>query len=165
MEQPEVPTTRALMTRAPVTLGPDTSAVEAAEILVHKSLSGAPVVDPEGRLLGLLSEFDCLQAVASAEYEMDGHDAIQTVAELMTKAEDCHTVSPDLDLFGLAHEFVQLRVRRFPVVEKGRFIGVVSRRDALAAAVKLRRDLARARHHYPDYPEGRDPIRNYPREK
>jgi CBS domain-containing protein len=122
-------------------------------------------VDDAGRLVGLLSEFDCLQAVASAEYEMDAHDTIETVAELMTKAEDCHTVSPDLDLFGLAHEFVRLRVRRFPVVENEQLLGQVSRRDALGAAVKLRRELAKARHHYPDYPEGRDPIRNYPRGK
>lgn len=165
MDQPDVPTTRAVMTRSFVTLGPEVSAVEAAETLVRKSISGAPVVDGEGHLLGLLSEFDCLQAVASAEYEMDSHDAIETVADLMTKAEDCLTVSPDLDLFGLAHEFVQRRVRRFPVIEDGQLVGIVSRRDALGAAVKLRKALAKARHHYPDYPEGRDPIRNYPRGK
>ena len=162
MEHPEVPTTRAMMARSLVSLRPDMSAGEAAELLVSKSISGAPVVDAEGHLLGLLSEFDCLQAVASAEYEMDSHDAIETVAELMTRAEDCHTVSPDLDLFGLAHEFVRLRVRRFPVIEDGKLIGQVSRRDALAAAVKLRRQLAKSRRQSPDYPEGRDPKRNYP---
>jgi CBS domain-containing protein len=93
------------------------SAVEAADILVKKSISGAPVVDEEGHLVGLLSEFDCLRAVASAEYEMDSHDTIETVADLMTKVEDCHTVTPDLGLFSLAHDFVRLRVRRLPVVE------------------------------------------------
>jgi CBS domain-containing protein len=76
---------------------------------------------------------------------------------------DCLTVSPDLDLFGLAHEFVQRRVRRFPVVEEGRLLGQVSRRDALRAAVALRRELSRAKKRYPDYPEGRDPIHDYPR--
>lgn len=165
MERPEVPTARTVMTRSLVTLRPDMSAAEAAEILVRKSISGAPVVDGEGHLIGLLSEFDCLQAVASAEYEMDSHDTIKTVAELMTKVGDCHTVSPDLDLFGLAHEFVRLRVRRFPVVEDDQLLGQVSRRDALTAALKLRREIAKARHHYPDYPEGRDPIRDYPRGK
>ncbi len=85
----------------------------------------------------------------------------ETVSDLMT--QECHTVSPDLDLFGLAHQFVKLRVRRFPVVEENRLLGQVSRRDALRAAVRLRRELLRSRRHYPDYPEGRDPIRDYPR--
>jgi CBS domain-containing protein len=165
MERPEIPTVRTVMTRSLVTLHPDMSAVEAARTLVRKSVSGAPVVDEEGNLVGLLSEFDCLQAVASAEYEMDSHDSIETVGQLMTKVEECHTVSPDLDLFGLAHEFVQLRVRRFPVIEDDRLVGQVSRRDALAAALKLRGGAAKTRHRYPDYPQGRDPIRDYPRGK
>ena len=161
MEHPRVPTAREIMVRSLVTLSPEMTAVAAAERLLEREISGAPVVDPDGRLLGLLSEFDCLQAVASAEYEMDSHDAVETVAELMTR--ECHTVSPDIDLFGLAHEFVRLRVRRFPVVEEGRLLGQVSRRDALRAAVDLRRRMTGDRHHYPDYPEGRDPIRDYPR--
>lgn len=161
MDRPRVPTVREIMVRSLVTLSPEMTAVAAAERLLEREISGAPVVDGEGHLLGLLSEFDCLRAVASAEYEMDAHDAVRTVAELMTP--DCHTISPELDLFGLAHEFVRLRVRRFPVVEEGRLLGQVSRRDALRAAVALRREMMRAPHHYPDYPKGRDPIRDYPK--
>jgi CBS domain-containing protein len=149
------------MTAGLVTLTPEMSAVEAAEVLLRHAISGAPVVSPDGRLLGLLSEFDCLQAVASAEYEMDLHDTSETVRDLMTQS--CHTVPPDLDLYGVAHAFVQLRVRRFPVVEDGRLIGQVSRRDVLKAAVRIRRELQTVHSRYPDYPAGRDPIRDYPR--
>lgn len=161
MDHPKVPTARELMAKRLVTLAPGMSVVEAADILLRHSISGAPVVDPEGQLLGLLSEFDCLRAVASAEYEMDLHDAAETAGELMTQA--CHTIGPDLDLFGVAHAFVRLGVRRLPVVEDGELLGQVSRRDALKAAVDLRRALQKARSHYPDYPAGRDPIRDYPR--
>ncbi len=161
MELPKVPTVREIMTRAMVTVAPDLPAVDAAATLLEHAVSGAPVVDEAGRLLGLLSEFDCLRAVAVAEYEMDFYDAAERVRDLMTR--ECHTVSPDLDLFGLAHEFVRLRVRRFPVLEGGRLIGLVSRRDALRAVVELRRELTRARREYPDYPKGRTPIRDYPR--
>jgi hypothetical protein len=77
----------------------------------------------------------------------------------------CHIVAPGLDLLGLAHEFVRLRVRRFPVIEDDRLIGWVRRYDALHAALQLRHELRDAHRHYPDYPEGRDPIRNYPRRR
>ncbi len=163
MKRPRVPVVRDIMTRSVVTLRPDMAAVEAARVLLQHAISGAPVVDEGGRLLGLLSEFDCLRIVASAEYEMDAHDAAETVADLMTTR--CHCVPPDLDLFGLAYEFVRLRVRRFPVLEDERLLGLVSRRDALRAVVHLRGELARSPRRYPDYPEGRDPIPDYPRRK
>ena len=161
MERPRVPTAREIMTASLVTLRPEMTVVAAAELLLQHSISGAPVVDRPGHLVGLLSEFDVLQAVASAEYELDRHDAIETVADLMTEA--CHTVPPTIDLFGLAHEFVKLRVRRFPVVERGRLIGQVSRRDALRAAVELRGKMVKDRDRITVYPHGREPIRDYPR--
>ncbi len=160
MDQPHVPTAREIMTRQVITLRPEMAALEAAELLVKRRISGAPVVDEEHRLLGLLSEFDCLRAVASAGYELDRHDAIETVESLMSRHP--HTVPPEMDLFALAHEFVNRHVRRFPVVEGDRLIGQVSRRDALCAAVDLRRKIERVRPRYPDYPEGRQPIRDYP---
>ncbi|MCP5056992.1 MAG: CBS domain-containing protein [bacterium] len=160
MEMPHVPTAREMMTRKLVTLRPDLPAVEAAAVLLKHGISGAPVVDEEGHLLGLLSEYDCLRAVASADFEMDSHDAIESVSELMS--EDCVTIGPDLELFAVAHEFVVRRMRRFPVIEDGKLIGQVSRRDALKAAVALRKKIAGSHHQYPDYPEGRNPIRNYP---
>jgi CBS domain-containing protein len=163
MDRPSIPTVREIMTRSVITLRPEMTALDAAGVLLQHAISGAPVLDPEGRLLGLLSEFDCLRAVATADYEMDARDTAETVAELMTR--ECHTVPPDLDLFGLAHEFVRLRVRRFPVLDAGRLLGLVSRRDALRAVVELRGRMAGGPRHYPDYPEGRDPIRNYPRGK
>jgi CBS domain-containing protein len=161
MDHPKVPVARELMTARLVTLTPEMSAVEAAEILLRDSISGAPVVDAQGHLLGLVSEFDCLQAVASAEYEMDLHDGAETVRELMT--DSCHTIPPDLDLYGVAHAFMNLGVRRLPVVDEGQLIGQVSRRDVLRAAVRIRRELQKAHPRYPDYPAGRNPIRDYPR--
>ncbi len=160
MEIPQVPTVRDFMTRSLVTLRPEVTLAAAAEELLANEISGAPVVDENGALVGLLSEFDCLRAVASAGYQFDDHDDAETVAEVMVT--ECHTVEPGLDLFGLAHEFVRLRVRRFPVLDDGRLVGQVSRRDALRAALQLRRDFRRAHQEYPDYPERRVPIRNYP---
>lgn len=161
MDRARVPTAREIMTSQLVTLRPDMPAVDAAQMLLDNSISGAPVVDSEGSLLGLLSEFDCLRAVAASDYEMDEHDAAEVVADLMTR--DCHTIGPEVDLFALAHEFVTLRVRRLPVVEEGRLIGQVSRRDALRAAIALRKSRIARRSDFRAYPEGREPITNYPR--
>ena len=158
--RPNVPTAREVMSRSLVTFGPDMRALEAAGSLLKHKLSGAPVVDDGGNLLGLLSEYDCLRAVSSAEYDFDNHDAVVTVADLMTR--EIHSIGPELDLFGIAHEFVTLRVQRLPVVEEGRLIGQVTRRDALRAAVDLRQKLL-SQKHYPDYPKGREPIRSYPK--
>jgi len=150
------------MTRRLVTVRPEMRAVEAAGILLKHNVSGAPVIDGEGTLLGLLSEYDCLRAVAAAEYDFDRHDVVVTVEELMTTTP--HTIPPEMDLFAIAHEFVNMRVRRFPVIEARHLIGQVSRRDVLRAAYELRRKALRYKQ-YPDYPEGRAPIRNYPRER
>ena len=63
--RPDVPTARDIMTRRLVTLRPAMRTVEAAGILLEHNISGAPVVDEQGNLLGLLSEYDCLQAIAA----------------------------------------------------------------------------------------------------
>ena len=139
------------MTRRLVTVRPEMRAVEAADTLLKHNISGAPVVDHDENLLGLLSEYD-----------FDRHDAVVTVEELTTTT--VHTIPPEMDLFAIAHEFVNLRFRRFPVVEEGRLIGQVSRRDALRAAYELRQEALRHKQ-YPDYPEGRAPIRDYPRRR
>jgi len=160
--RPRVPTARDIMTQRLVTLHPDMRALEAAGVLLEHRISGAPVVDDDGNLLGLLSEYDCLRAVASAEYDLDDRDSIATVSDLMT--HECHTVSSDLDLFGIAQKFVTLRVRRLPVLEDDRLIGQVSRRDALRAVYEIRSRVL-SQKHYPDYPEGREPIRDYPKRR
>ena len=82
------------------------------------------------------------------------------MADLMTT--EVITIPPEMELFAIAHEFVTRRVRRLPVIDRGRLIGQVSRRDALRVAHELRlKSLKRKR--YPDYPAGREPITNYPR--
>ena len=110
MRHPPIPTASEVMVRKLVTLRPEMSLSEATAILLKHKISGAPVVDAEGRLKGLLSEFDCLRALASSEYNLDAHDDLVTVGDLMT--ESMHTISPEMDLFAIAHEFVTLRVLR-----------------------------------------------------
>jgi CBS domain-containing protein len=162
MRHPHVPTAAEIMVRKLVTLRRDMPVSEATSLLLKYKISGAPVVDADGRLEGLLSEFDCLRALSSSEYNLDAHDDLVSVGDLMT--DSMHTIPPEMDLFAIAHEFVTLRVRRFPVVEGESLVGQVSRRDVLAAEVALQAKLLKQKS-YPDYPAGRAPIRDYPKDR
>jgi len=154
MTRPTVPVARDLMVRRLHTLSPRLSLFDAVAFLLRNDISGAPVVDDARRLLGLFSELDCLRALAGGEFYDHGYYAARTVGDLMSEAP--HTIPPDLDLFAIAGIFVTARVRRLPVIDGGRLIGMVGRRDMLAAIDRMRRERGRG-DSYPDYPKGREP--------
>ncbi len=150
-----LPSARDVMTRSLATLRPGTPLFEAVRTLLDHDISGAPVVDDTGSLLGLVSEHDCLRVIAGGEFHDYGQYANITVADMM--AEATHTISPELDLYGIAGKLVKHRVRRLPVLENDSLIGIVSRRDVLRALDRQRAARKRPRKKYPDYPEGREP--------
>ncbi len=119
---------RDYMTERPVTFPPDTNIFTVIhELLVHK-ISGATVVDEEGRLLGVISQGDCLKAILDGTYHGYSNGS---VAEVMTTEVD--TVSPDLDLIDVARTLLTKKRGRLPVVEDGKFIGQISIRSILRA--------------------------------
>ncbi len=152
--RPDIPTARDMMTTKLVTFRPQMPVTEAIRLLLRHSISGAPVVGEDGRLVGHFSEFDCMRALANQPYFED-HDEEQLVGGLMSGTE--HTIPPELDLFGVAQAFVERRVRRLPVLDGDKLVGQVSRRDVLRALDKLVSKL-HDRTEYPDYPTGRKPI-------
>jgi CBS domain-containing protein len=124
-----MPTARDVMTRKLVTLRPDSSITEAIGVLLRRDVSGVPVVDADGTLVGILSERDCLRVLAVGEYDAADEDRLRSVAEFMTPP--IYTVTPEVGLYSLADFFLTHHQRRLPVVEEGRLVGLVSRRDAL----------------------------------
>ena len=152
--RPEIPVAREIMTTKVVTLGPQMAVAEAIRLLLKHKISGAPVVSEAGELLGMFSEYDCLKALANEEFHEE-YDETRLVGELMNR--DRHTIEPTLDLFRIAQVFVSLNIRRLPVLEDGKLVGQVSRRDLLRALDKLEWNL-HDRKEYPDYPSDRKPI-------
>ena len=152
--RPQIPVAREIMITKLVTLRPQMSVAEAIKVLLRHTISGAPVVGEDGALLGMFSEFDCLRALANREFHSE-RDESRLVGDLMTR--DGHTIPPELDLFRIAQAFVDLHVRRLPVMEEGRLIGQLSRRDVLRSLDKMGADQAGQRS-YPDYPKGREPL-------
>ena len=76
-------TARDVMTKKPVALRADASITEAIGVLLRRDISGVPVVDGEGELVGILSERDCLRVIAVGEYNAADHDKLRSVAEFM----------------------------------------------------------------------------------
>ncbi len=117
------------MARKLVTFAPETSALDALGMLLDKRISGAPVVDADGNLVGVLSEVDLMKVVIQDSY-YDENAGI--VADFMQSPVD--TVELDTDIYSLAERFRQEHRRRFPVVKNGKLVGQISRRDVLRAA-------------------------------
>ena len=125
-----------IMTRSLVTLSPEDGIYQAIKVLLRRKISGAPVVDASGRLVGILSEKDCLRVLVGAALDglPDGR-----VRNFMT--ESVEAIRPDASLYDITHRFITGSYRRLPVVDDGgRVVGQVSRRDALSAIEAIRDD-------------------------
>ena len=118
-----------IMATSLITLRPEMSIFKAIRILLSRGISGAPVVDDAGAMIGVLSELDCLRMLSSDEFYAGHQEEAGTVKHFMTGAG--RTIPPDLGIYAIAHYFLTLPMRRLPVVEDGRLVGQVSRRDVL----------------------------------
>ncbi|NNF70702.1 MAG: CBS domain-containing protein [Rhodobacteraceae bacterium] len=116
------------MSRDLITLSPDQEINRAAKILLDGNISGAPVVGPDGRLVGVLSKKDCLRAALEASYYRDWGRAVANY--MSTPAE---TLDPSLDIVTACQAFLDSTYRRFPVVGGDRLVGQISRADILRA--------------------------------
>jgi len=117
-----------------VTFSPEMPISDAVGILVRNKYSGAPVVDGMGRLVGMLSEKDCLRVAVLGNVDT-ATEAL--VGDHMTRKVE--TVEPDTDLLDVAEGFMQAAFKRFPVVEGERLVGQISRIDVLRAIDQLLR--------------------------
>ncbi len=120
-----------IMTSRLVTFTPETSIHEAIKVLLDRRYSGAPVVDADGNLVGVLSKKDCLKVVFATSYHQDWGG---TVDQYMSR--DVATLDVDTDLVSAARHFLGSPYRRFPVMRDGRLAGQISRADLLRALIE-----------------------------
>jgi CBS domain-containing protein len=116
------------MARTLVTFKPETDVLDAVHVLVKHRIAGAPVVDDEGNLLGMLSEYDCMKVALDAGYHGTWGGPVR---EFMSDGVD--TVDADMSIVDLAQVFIIKKFRRFPVMQGTRLVGQISRRDVLRA--------------------------------
>lgn len=102
------------------------------DILLQHGISGAPVTTSQRRLLGIISEKDCLRIIVDHVYHNLPMSSRRVADYMSTQVQ---TLSQDADVVVAADTFLASSVRRLPVVDaEGLLIGQVSRRDILRAA-------------------------------
>ncbi|MDO5647082.1 CBS domain-containing protein [Paracoccus sp. (in: a-proteobacteria)] len=121
-----------VMRRDFLQLSPATPIRDAAAQLVASGLSGAPVLDDSGALIGMLTQKDCFAPALKASYYRQWSG---TVADQMSGAPQ--TLPIDTDLATAAQAFLDHPHRLFPVTDGDRLVGLLRRSDLLAALLEL----------------------------
>lgn len=120
------------MSASLVTFTPDMEVLSAIQQLLQNGISGAPVVNEHGDLVGVLSEKDCLKVALHAGY----HEVLGgRVSEYMSARVE--TVDANASIIQVAEMFIKEEFRRYPVLENNRLVGQISRRDVLKALEAL----------------------------
>lgn len=116
-----------------VTFGPDMDVLDAIHLLIERGISGAPVVDKLGNVVGILSERDCLRVALQASYYAEKGGK---VAEFMSR--EVKTVDANASLVDVAKLFLSAPFKRYPVMQEGELVGQISRSDILKALQGIR---------------------------
>jgi CBS domain-containing protein len=114
-----------IMTRKVATIRPEASAQEAAQLLDEKRISGAPVVDAESKIIGIITEADIISKV-----NRDG----LCVADIMS--HDVIAISEETPVSEIAALLAARKIKRVPVVYDGKLVGIVSRADIVHAVAQ-----------------------------
>lgn len=150
-----------VMTTQVITVGPETSVQELATVLSERAISGVPVIDAEGRLVGIVTEGDLLhREETGTEYRTEhrrsrwfealasdrelARDYVKShgrkVKDIMT--HDVITVSDTTELADIANLLETRRIKRVPVVRDGKLVGIVSRANLVRALAATPREPA-----------------------
>lgn len=111
-----------------LSFGPDDDIIEAMRRLLERHFSGAPVLDSERRLIGLLSQKDCLEIVYNTAYHQDWGGRVE---QYMSR--EIETIDADCSVLEAAEKLQASKFRRFPVLRNGRLVGQISRHDVMRA--------------------------------
>ena len=116
-----------------LSIDPDDTIDRAISLLIEHRISGLPVVDKAGGLVGVISEFDLLELIC------DCQDEKQTVSHYMSG--DVCSVDVDADWVEVADHFRRTHMRRLPVTQNGKLVGIITRHDLIKTIQDLRRGV------------------------
>jgi len=114
-------TAKDIMTSTVITAKEDMFVTDVMKLLLRWHISGVPVVDNDGMLIGIVTEHDVMN------FALSGDAASTRASEVMTKKVETYT--PDTLVVEIVNHFAAHQIRRVPVVENGKVVGIISRRD------------------------------------
>jgi CBS domain-containing protein len=135
-----------------ITVGPDASVQDVAQILLNARISGVPVVGPNAELIGIVSEGDLMRRVEAGTGRrrpwwlalLTGKEVLaaefikehsRKVADVMSR--EVITAAPETPLSEIANLLEKNAIKRVPIVDKGKLVGIVSRANLLQALATL----------------------------
>lgn len=149
-------TIQSIMTTNVITVQETAPLSEVARIIVAHHLSGVPVVDDTGRMVGIISERDVLREMHPLFYHLmdsptpnlahsardEGFEDISQVKTGSVMTREVQTIAPDTSLMEAAALMFLWHIRRLPVVEDGQLVGIVSQGDVYQAIFSMQFPLA-----------------------
>lgn len=125
---------RDCMQKRVITFTEEMTLFEAMKRMIKHKVSGGPVVNHHNEVVGIVSEGDCVKQISySRYYNMPLSDV--NVEHKMNRSVE--TVSPNENIFDVANKFLHHKRRRFPVVEEGKLLGLVSQKIIIKLALEL----------------------------
>lgn len=113
---------------------------DAIRLFTGEAISGVPVIDSGNKLVGYISEHDCIKEMLNDTFYRGAAPAVSTVMSREVK-----TVSPDASILEVAEAMSESPPKNFPVTENGKLVGLLSRKQILTALVATNEDSYR--HH------------------
>lgn len=126
---------RDYMTRTLITFSPEQGIEEVIESLINNKISGAPVVNENNELVGMISEGDCVRHISESRYYNMPMENVKIENRMI---KDVETIDGEMNIFDAASKFLNEKRRRFPIVENGKLVGQISQKDILKATLQLR---------------------------
>ena len=123
------------MTRDLITFRPDQSIEEVIEALIRHKISGGPVVNENNELIGIISEGDCIKHISDSRYYNLPMEHSKVELRMIKNVE---TIDGNMNIFDAAKMFLEVRRRRFPILEDGKLVGQISQKDILKATMGIK---------------------------
>ena len=127
---------RDIMVKKLVTLDPGKDVFDAIQTLTKNKISGAPVVSKDGEFLGVFSEKCAMRVLIDGAYDQFPTTDIRSFMD-----SDPKTIDEEMSIYSIAQIFLSTDSRRLPVLNDGKLVGQVSRRDVMKAVLELIRQV------------------------
>ena len=114
----------------------DTSIEDIVKTLAKNKIVGGPVIDASKKLVGFITEQDCIKQMLNNTYYCDSHNVASDIMR-----QNPLSVSPDYDVLHLAEDMIKKGPKIYPVVEAEKVVGLITRADVLKALGLAKKDI------------------------